>query len=407
MKKNDNIKKSFLDYGLTAFFVLCGAIAVIFVFINLNNIFSFINRIFIAISPVLIGILMAYIVYPFYAFIYKFVKNKLLKSKSIKYKKPVIENISKVVAVVLSILLWIIILGGLLLLVIPEFYVAIATFLQNIDKYRISIENFIYSINFLQNRKDIIDLLESVFNDFIDFSSRFLLPNVNNINNILKGIYSGLLNTVSVVFNLVVGLIIMVYVLYKKDSIILGTKKFLFAICPKKVANKILEEIRYANVIFTHFFSGKIVESLIIGIICYLGVVFLIRIPYAYAFLISVVVGVTNIIPFFGPIVGAVISIVFIFFVDPIKSIYFIIFILILQQFDGNILGPKVLSTATGVDNFYVLCATLLFGGIFGFVGMIIAVPLWAVLSRVMGEIVDAILDKKGMPTDVNEYKNK
>ena len=232
------------------------------------------------------------------------------------------------------------------------------------------------------------------------------MPNVNNINNILKGVYSGLLNTVSVVFNLFIGLVIMVYVLYKKDSIILGSKKVLFAIFSKKISNKILEEIRYANVIFTHFFSGKIVESLIIGIICYLGVVFLIRIPYAYAFLISVIVGVTNIIPFFGPIVGGAITIIFVFFINPVKSIYFIIFILILQQFDGNILGPKVLSTATGVDNFYVLCATLLFGGIFGFVGMIIAVPLWAVLSRVVGEIVDALLEKKGMPPDVNEYKN-
>lgn len=401
----DNKKnKNYIEYGITAFFVLCGAISVIFIFINIDNIFSFLGKVVSAMSGLIVGTVMAYIVYPFYHKVYVFFKKRFYKFKNIKRER--VEKLSTFMALLSSILLWILIIGGLLVLLLPELYNAVNLFINNAQGYRESVIEFISNMDFLSGRQaiktDLIELFNVIINSFDSFINDYILPNTNNI---IQSIYNGIKNTVSVFFNMFIGLIIMVYVLYKRDFIVAGAKRVVYAIFSRKAAKKIFEEVNYANKVFTNFFTGKLLDSFIVGILCYVGSAFLLRIQYPYSFLAAIFIGVTNIVPFFGPIVGAIVTIIMMFFVSPIKSIYYAVFVFVLQQFDGNILGPKILGNATGVDNFYVLCSTLLFGGLFGFAGMLLAVPIWAVLSRIVNEIVNIELKKKNLPTEVEQYE--
>ena len=152
---------------------------------------------------------------------------------------------------------------------------------------------------------------------------------------------------------------------------------------------------------FGGFVSGKILDSAIIGVICYFGLVIL-RVPYSL--LVAVIVGVTNVIPFFGPLIGAVPCFVLIGLADPIKGLYFLIFVLVLQQVDGNIIGPKILGDSTGLSSFWVIFAILVGGGLFGFMGMLFGVPTFAVIYYFIGEVVEYILRRRKLPEETNAY---
>ena len=171
---------------------------------------------------------------------------------------------------------------------------------------------------------------------------------------------------------------------------------------PLKIANKVIEECRFVHHVFGGFIIGKLLDSLIIGILCFI-LLTIMKMPYVL--LVSVIVGVTNISPFFGPFIGAIPSAFLILLVSPRQCLYFIGLILLLQQFDGNILGPKILGDSTGVSSFWVLFSILLFGGLFGFVGMIIGVPTFAVFYRLTTELVTYLLGKKELSADISSYE--
>lgn len=200
------------------------------------------------------------------------------------------------------------------------------------------------------------------------------------------GISAGVSSAIGGLYNLLIGMIVSIYLLGCRKTFARQGKKLIYSIFRKKWAFLVLDEIEYANRMFTGFISGRIADSLIIGIICFVGMLVL-RIPNPI--LISVIVGVTNIIPFFGPYIGAIPSFLLILSVNPAKAIVFLVFILILQQFDGNILGPRILGNVTGLSSFWVLFSILLFGGLFGFVGMIIGVPVFAVIYDIIRKLVN------------------
>ncbi len=200
---------------------------------------------------------------------------------------------------------------------------------------------------------------------------------------------------------MLVGIIISIYVLMSKEEFIGQSKKLMYALLPGKSANAVIHTVHKSNEIFGGFISGKILDSMIIGVLCFICLYFM-KMPYAL--LVSVIVGVTNVIPFFGPYLGAVPSTILIMLASPIQGVYFIIFILILQQFDGNILGPAILGESTGLSSFWVVFAILVGGGIFGILGMIIGVPAFAVIIYVIRRMVNYILEKKQLPLDSKEY---
>ena len=201
----------------------------------------------------------------------------------------------------------------------------------------------------------------------------------------------------------VIGLIVMVYLLNMKDKLLTQAKMIIYGVFPMKIANKVIEEARYVHSVFGGFIIGKLLDSLIIGLLCFV-VMSVAGMPYVL--LVSVIVGVTNIIPFFGPFIGAVPSAFLILMDDPMMCLYFLILILLLQQFDGNILGPKILGDSTGLSSFWVLFAILLFGGLFGFVGMIVGVPTFAVFYRLVTELVTYLLGKRQLSMDIDQYKS-
>jgi len=206
---------------------------------------------------------------------------------------------------------------------------------------------------------------------------------------------------VMVLKNILIGVIVMVYLLNIKGTLSAQGKKIIYSIFPVKTANQAIDEIRFVHRVFGGFITGKILDSLIIGILCF---VLLNAMKMPYTLLVSVIVGVTNVIPFFGPFIGAIPSAFLILLVSPIKCLYFLIFILLLQQFDGNILGPKILGQSTGLPSFWVLFSILLFGGLFGFVGMIIAVPTFAVIYSVVSRLVNRSLTKKDLSLKTADY---
>ena len=243
--------------------------------------------------------------------------------------------------------------------------------------------------------------MDTLINDASKYLEKWLRKNVMEQSDFIANITTGVYNVVKAVFNAIIGLIISVYVLMTKEKFIGQAKKIIYAIFRPRYGNVVMEVFRKADDVFGGFFIGKIIDSLIIGCICFVGLAIL-RMPYVA--LISVIVGVTNIIPFFGPYIGAIPSFILIFLVDPMKGVYFIIFIIILQQVDGNVIGPKILGNTTGLSPFWVIFAILLFGGSFGVIGMLFGVPIFAMIYYIVKRIVEHILKKRRLPEETEQY---
>ena len=204
--------------------------------------------------------------------------------------------------------------------------------------------------------------------------------------------------------DLFIAIIVSVYLLARKDIFAAQSKKIVYSIFRTDIADLIVGEVRNAYKIMSGFINGKLLDSLLIGIIC-LVCCNIFKFPYPA--LIAVVIGVTNIIPFFGPFIGAIPCGLLIFLSNPLQAVYFAIFILALQQFDGNILGPKILGDSTGLASFWVLFSILLFGGLFGFAGMVLGVPVFAMIYSVISRLTAYSLRSRGLPQDTENYMGK
>ena len=288
-------------------------------------------------------------------------------------------------------------------LLIPELYVSIRNLVFTLPR---QIGNALDTLN--EARLDdsttgtfIKTALEEGTDMFMNWMRTDLLDKTNEL---MSNLTVGVINVLSEIFNILIGVIVSIYILFSKELFVRQTKKAVYAIFSADHANMILHLTTKSNEIFGGFIIGKIIDSAIIGVLCFFGLS-LLNMPYVM--LVSVIVGVTNVIPFFGPYIGAVPSTILILLSDPMKGLYFVIFILLLQQFDGNILGPKILGNSTGLSAFWVIVAILLGGGLFGFVGMVMGVPTFAVLYYIAEMLVDNRLKRKKLPTDTGCYDKK
>ncbi len=217
----------------------------------------------------------------------------------------------------------------------------------------------------------------------------------------LASITSGVIYGVKLVINVLVGLIISVYVMASQETFAGQGKKIIYALFKPARANVIIETVRKSNEIFGGFIIGKLLDSAIIGVLAYI-ILAIMRMPDTI--LIAVIIGVTNVIPFFGPFVGAVPSFIIIVLQNPLQGIYFLIFVLILQQVDGNIIGPKILGSSTGLSSFWVVFAILVFGGLWGFPGMLLGVPIMAVIYYIAEKLIEYFLGRRGLKPDTKSY---
>ncbi|MEF2638948.1 MAG: AI-2E family transporter [Lachnospiraceae bacterium] len=391
--------KKYLYWGVTAFCVIAVSIVFFLILSKISAIKGFFGIILKVIKPVLYGLLFAYLMNPL---VKTFERPILVQWGEKIYGKDSRKSRSfaRCIAILLALVLVLLIVIGLLWLVLPRLYESIQTLVTNLplyfDRMRSTVEE-IFKAN-----QDVEDYVLGLFDNLSQTLSSFLSGDlVNELKTVLVSITSSVYAVVMEIVYIAIGFIVAVYILTSKERFAAQTKKVLYSIFDVQHATDIIEEAHEVNEIFIGFVSGKILDSLIIGVICYISLN-IIQMPYKE--LVSVIVGVTNVIPFFGPFIGAVPSAFLILLVDPFKCLIFVIYILILQQIDGNIIGPKILGQNTGLSSFWVICAILVGGGLFGFAGMLFGVPVFAVIYRSVKRAVEHSLKKKDVPVKTSDF---
>ena len=388
----------YINWGLTALAVIACSVLFAFALSKASDIFGVIGMIIKILMPIIYGGVLAYLMLHIYNFTYSLVCKKTVRL----FKAQKIRNrIGKMAATLVSLLLLIFVVSGLFWMIIPQILDSILGFQDSLTVY---INNLtLWLSKLLQDNPSLEQAIMPHFNEAVmKFQTWMTTDLVPSIYLIIDRVSTGVINIVTVVKNILIGLIVMIYFLNLKGTLCAQSKKIIYGLFQVKTANRIVNEIRFVHRVFGGFITGKLLDSLIIGILCFFGMRFL-NMPYVL--LISVIIGVTNVIPFFGPFFGAIPSAFLILLVSPLKCLYFLIFVLVLQQFDGNILGPKILGDSTGLPSFWVLFSILLFGGLFGFVGMIIAVPAFAVIYRLVSNYICRRLKRKNLSLRTDDYR--
>lgn len=388
--------------------MIAASLLLFFLFYNIKAIKTFFGNLVTILTPFIIGAVIAYLLSPIY--------NMLLRNFEKTFQRKLgprrARSLSVGLSVFISIAFALVILAGLFALVLPHLTNSIVGIVSSLPDYVEHGNTWLEKL--WANNPGLAvafqEAYESIISDFENWAKTDLVPNLKNLTNTLGGINSllgsvvnGVVYAVKILINILLGFIAAAYFLVGKTKLIGHAKQFVYSLFSAKLANDIILKFRYVHKVFGGFIRGKLLDSLIIGLICFVGTS-LLQVPYAL--LVSVVIGVTNIIPFFGPLIGAIPCALLVLFYSPVKCIYFVIFVLALQQFDGNILGPKILGDSTGISSFGVLFSIIVFGGLFGFVGMLIGVPLFAVISSLVGSVVRRRLSKKKMSIDSEDYYN-
>ncbi len=381
------IQNKYARIGLIAFIVIAASILFYFSFFDSHTLFGFIKSIFSNLTPFVVGAVLAYLLKPICVVFEKWTRRCFMRMKN-QHKA---EHISTNISIFLTLTLFLLVLYVIFAAIIP----------QVIDSVKVLINTAPDTFNSIMDKvkdltKDNVQIQDTL-NEFTDnteatiqkWVSKFIDTDTKSI---ISGVTSGVKGVVDVLKNILIGVIACVYMLGQRKKLAAQGKMIIYSAFNEKWANKIMEEIKYIDKMFSGFINGKIIDSIIIGIITFI-VTSIFRIPYAM--LISVIVGVTNVIPFFGPYIGAIPSAFIVLMISPIKCLYFIIIIIVIQQFDGNILGPKILGNTTGLSSFWVLFSIIFFGGLFGFVGMLVGVPLFAVVYDIIRQLVHYGLDKR------------
>ena len=337
-------------------------------------------------QPFIIGFIIAYLI----NFILKFYEDRVFK-KFIKGSKKSLRG----VAVILSYLTASLIFYVFIQFVVPQLVESITGLVNDIPRYLYDMKVILEQT---LNETDISPEYMTLINDKLTEITNWVLQLVTNLLPIIGGIVMAFASSV---WNIILGIIISVYLLVDKEKFFALGKKVVVALFNDKHANIILNLANRTNLTFGKFIGGKIIDSAIIGVLTFI-ILTIFKMPYSL--LISVIIGITNIIPFFGPFIGAIPSAIIILFISPIKAVWFGVIILVIQQIDGNIIGPKILGDSIGISAFWILFAILVAGKLFGLVGMIIGVPMFALIYSIVKDVIEIRLSKKGLPTDTTEY---
>ena len=394
--KNDKYR-TYIYWGVTALTVLLLLVAAVFVVMRWSLVAALGAKIANILAPVIYGAVFAYLLNP----VYNRVQAAVMKmTEKIITQEEGRKRLGGFLGTLASLFLLVAVVVGLISMLIPQLINSIRGVMETLPASINNLEIWLEKV--LADNPDLEQQVMQHYGAAADYLQNWLTNVVvPNIYRIIGSVSSGVVLVVRAVFDILIGLIVMVYLLNMKEKLLAQAKMIIYGLFPLKIANKVIEEGRYVHQVFGGFIIGKLLDSLIIGLICFVLLGFA-NMPYVL--LVSVIVGVTNVIPFFGPFIGAISSAFLILLSDPMKCLYFLIFILLLQQFDGNILGPKILGDSTGLSSFWVLFSILLFGGLMGFVGMIIAVPTFAVIYRLVTEFTTWKLGKKALSDSLDSY---
>ena len=397
-------KNQYIRWGLTALLVIMGGIMFYYLLFHSSNIKSAFNVVVGIMMPVVFGFILSYLLTP----VLNSIEQRILLPfrKVLKLKEgPKSQKRTRMLGVLITALLFYLAIHLLVSMLVSQIVPSIQNIVSNFDTYMTNFTEWMNKL--LADNSEIKDYAISLINRYSVELERFLNETVlTKSSELIKTVSLSVLGIFKTLWNFIIGFIISIYILGSKEKFAVQAKKLIYACYQPDSANVIINNFRFAHNTFIGFISGKILDSLIIGMLCLIGTT-LLQTPYAA--LISVIIGVTNIIPFFGPFLGAIPSAVLILVVDPmhpLNCVYFIIFILILQQVDGNLIGPKILGDSTGLSSFWVIFAITLFGGLFNVLGMIVGVPIFAIIYAAVRSHVNSALIKKNMPIRSDVYEN-
>ena len=395
-KANWNIKP-YLAMALLAFIIVCLCMVVFFALYRFDSVRSAWNKVMGVLQPIIIGFVIAYLINPIMKLIERNLDKALEKRMSNEKKR---KKLTRAVGTAGALVFFVLIIILLIEMVMPQLIRSISGMVTTLPD---QVENLIKWVDdFMSGDSKNAQMIEEGIRKVSDYLSDWFQTSVlPDIQTYVTAVTGGLINVVKVLLNVLVGLIIAAYLLFSKEKFIGQSKKIVYAILPVRQANVIVHTVRKSNEIFGGFISGKILDSAIIGVLCYI-VLSIMQMPYTL--LVSVIVGVTNVIPFFGPFIGGIPSAIIIALASPIQGLYFVIFVIVLQQLDGNIIGPKILGDSTGLSPFWVVFAILVGGGLFGFTGMVLGVPAFAVVYYIISNVISYILRKRKLPDDTGVY---
>ncbi len=397
--------KDYYHKGLAAFFTVAMCIVFFFLIFRFNELRAYARMIMKILRPFAFGAVIAYLLSPLCNHFERYLARAAGLEKRPEAAAGRLKKLFAAVSIFLSLFLFCFVIYVLVAMVVSQVFSSVRMLAEAMPGYILKttvwLEDLVKEDTFLINYVE--QYSEEILNGMQDFAKTQLLPNINDI---ISGGSVSLLTFLMTAKDLVIGLIVAVYFMNSRKLFARQAKLVIRALFPPKehlkedrmqAADWILKEVDIINDYLGGFIKGKLLDSLIIGLIC---MVFTSVVDMPYAVLVSVVIGVTNIIPFFGPFIGAIPTAALILMVNPVKCVYFVLFILVLQQFDGNILGPKILGNTTHLSSFWVLFAILLFGGLFGIVGMVIGVPVFAFFYQLAREWVLGRLKKQRAGTE-------
>lgn len=388
--KRDN---HYLGWGITAVSVVCAVLLIYDIVFRDSIVMRYAAQFLRIIAPVIYGAFLAYLLAPMVNWFEQKIAPRLKHGGKQK-------TWLRAVSVLLTWIVVVLLLGAFLLVLIPELYKSVLQLIANAESYYNTAVRWVQMI--LENNPNFAarvgQLINEYYNDAIAWVSGQLLPKIEVA---LQAVTGGVVGVLVFLKDLLVGFIVSIYLLATKERFAATGRKLCFAFLSGERAALILRGTKVTDRIFSGFVRGKLLDSLIIGLLCLLfSTIF--RFPYAP--LVSLIVGVTNVIPYFGPFLGAIPSAFLILLDSPLQCLYFCIFIFALQQFDGNILGPAILGESIGLSSFWVIVAILLGGGLFGVMGMFLGVPVFACIYTAVRAYASYHLEKKGLPTDTESY---
>lgn len=408
--------KKYLYWGITAFCVIIASQIAGGIIssgsINLGAIISGLSR---ALTPLVYGFAIAYLLNPVENFFEKGVFMKLSARRREKndpthgYGNEVMirdRNRARLFGVICAMLTLFLVVAGIIGIILPQLISTVQKLINNMQGYVDSVTGWVNDqlSNYPEAREWINNNLDNISDAFVGWLTSTFSPSSEGggIMGILSNFSSGVFTVAQVVMDILIGLVVAVYFLYSKELFAAQLKKALYSIVPPRYGNAVIRNLRTIHRSFGSFLSGKIIDSLIIMLLFF---IVLSVFNFPYAILCSVIMGVFNIIPMFGPIIGAIPCALLILLEDPLYCLYFILVVVVIQQLDGNVIGPKVLGESTGLSSFWIVFALLFGQSLFGFVGLIIGIPLFAVIYSIIRTRVGRKLENKGLPSDSNVYR--
>ena len=386
---------------MTAFCVVALSLLFYFAVRNISVFGDFFRKLVTILAPFIWGLVICYLLSPLMRFLEERVFLPLGKRLYRKNKKGGAGKFARVMSILFSEIVLLLLIAALVYLIIPQILSSVQMLVQNSGTYADNVSKWLDGL--LKNYPELDSYVGGLFGNINanvgNWLETRLLPQLGSL---ITSVSSGVYGFARSIYNLIIGIIVSVYLLADKEGFLAAVKRLSYAVFSVETADKLRQGLNFVDKTFMGFLSGKILDSLIIGIICYI-VCSILKMPYTL--LVSVIIGVTNIIPFFGPLIGAIPSALIILMVDPSKCLIFVIFIIILQQIDGNIIGPRILGSSTGINGFWVMFAIILGSGLFGFWGMLLGVPVFVVIYTVIQNLIIKKLKKSDLPWKIADYK--